>query len=220
MAKKGKNKGGSRPTGAIGKTNKILEQAGAFGQTLMDKFTPEGEFLGRINAGISPAMQAFTGELEAMRQGFTPQEQAALDEQRRMGFQRQLSGQQSAMARRAANSGVRGTAALAAQADLSQQFAGQEAQAQSDLAAQNVAARERRMGMYGQQLGANQTFQREGDIFNLDQLAAEKAARQSAYFGGMGMFGSTLGGEQGMNLANKNLKAQQDFLEWQKQNRR
>lgn len=210
MAKK-KSKGGP----AIQQTNRILDQSSRFGDEMMNRFAPAGNFLGRVGSGINPAMQQFTGELEAMRQGFTPGEQAQLDEQRRMGFQRQLQGQQSAMARRAANSGVRGTAALAAQADLGQQFAGQEAQAQTDLAAQNVAAKERRMGMYGQQLGANQSFQREGDIFNLDQQAAEQAARQSAFFGGMGMFGSTLGGQQGIRLAEENQRQQKAFLDQQ-----
>jgi hypothetical protein len=210
MAKK-TNKGGP----AIRQTNQILDQSSRFGDQMMNRFAPATNFLGRISSGITPAMQQFTGELEAMRQGFTPGEQAQLDEQRRMGFQRQLQGQQSAMARRAANSGVRGTAALAAQADLGQQFAGQEAQAQTDLAAQNVAARERRMGMYGQQLGANQSFQREGDIFNLDQQAAEQAARQSAFFGGMGMFGSTLGGQQGLRMAEENQRQQKAFLDQQ-----
>lgn len=215
MARRNKDRGKPRGGPAFQQTQKILDQASTFGQQMQDRLAPAGEFLGRISAGPSAAMMQFTDELGAMRQGFTPQEQAALDEQRRMGFQRQLAGQQSAMARRAANSGVRGTAALAAQADLSQQFAGQEAQAQTDLAAQNVAARERRMGMYGQQLGANQSFQREGDIFNLDQLAAENAARNSAFLGGMGIFGSTLGGQQGQNLARENLEQQKRFLDQQ-----
>ena len=200
---------------AMSSANALINSGAAFGQTMMDKFAPEGEFLGRITAGPTAAMQSFTDELGAMRNGFTPQEQAALDEQRRMGFQRQLAGQQSAMARRAANSGVRGTAALAAQADLGQQFAGQEAQAQSDLAAQNVAARERRMAAYGQQLGANQQFTREGDIFNLDQLAAEKAARQSAFFNGMGLYGGTVAGQQGSDLAARNAEIQKQLAEQQ-----
>lgn len=193
---------------AMNQANSLLNSSAAFGETLQNKFAPQGEFLGRIDAGPTAAMQQFTGELGAMRNGFTPQEQASLDEQRRSGFQRQLAGQQSAMARRAGNAGARGISALAGQADLSQQFATQEGAAQSDLAAQNVAAKERRMGAYGNQLGANQAFTREGSIYNNDQGAAEQAARQSAFLGGMGLYSGSVQGQQGFDLALKNIQAQ------------
>jgi hypothetical protein len=174
------------PNSAAARAQAELEQGLEFGEDLAQRFFAEGT-LDRLDTVRTSEQQEVIDRRRALLGGLTDEEIRGIKESGQRDIGVQVAQARRNVISRLAQTGARGNAAAAALGDVERQRLVLQSGLTQDILNRNIDLRRQALTNFETTVNNQAAFEREGQVFNAEQQAAEVAGRAGATAQGIGL---------------------------------